>query len=130
MRHLLLALMIVLLPLRGWVGDAMAADMAAASTSPQQVVAVAAPAEMSGAPTDSAAHDDCPGHASASPEAPAPVSHADCSTCPSCQACHAVGMVAGVPALPALPLPMAPPVTRHAVFTSAVPAPGLKPPIS
>lgn len=28
MRHLLLALMIVLLPLRGWMGDAMATDMA------------------------------------------------------------------------------------------------------
>ena len=33
MRHLVLALMIALLPLRGWVGDAMATTMATAATT-------------------------------------------------------------------------------------------------
>jgi hypothetical protein len=109
----------------------MATDMAAARTVPhheavQTLVMLAADA----VPATTDAHDHCAGHEAAAPQAAAPVSHADCSTCASCQACHAVALVAGIADLTGGPLPMAPPVARHHAFSSAEPAPGLKPPIS
>ncbi|MCZ8256917.1 MAG: hypothetical protein O9327_14785, partial [Polaromonas sp.] len=56
MRVLLLALMIALLPLRGWVGNAMAVDMAAqqVAMAPQAALVAEAGAEASAMP------DDCP----------------------------------------------------------------------
>jgi hypothetical protein len=130
MPRLFLALLIALLPLRGWVGETMATDMAAAWTvqhhlSAQAIVMLAADAVVVDA------HDHCTSHeATAAEEASAPASHAECSTCASCQACHAVALVAGSTGLTGQPLPMAPPVARHHAFSSAAPAPGLKPPIS
>ena len=100
MRHLLLVLMIALLPLRGWVGDAMATSMAAGQLQ-QQVATkiIATHAHQSGAQD----HFD---HETAAPEAVQAVhdcasdaadetSHAagtHCESCAACQACHTVAL--------------------------------------
>jgi len=60
MRHLLLALLIALLPLRAWVGDAMAVSMLGHPES-----GAAAPMAHAAASTD--AHPDCPDHAGGTP---------------------------------------------------------------
>ncbi len=112
MRHLLIALVIALLPLRAWVGDAMAITMQMPSSP-----AAASMASGDGAP--------CPDHALMG-EAPAPMDHQHTS----CEVCHGPAMplavqVALVP--PAVHGVLAPPAER---FTSSVPQPGIKPPIS
>ena len=60
MRHLLLALIIALLPLRAWVGDAMAVSMLGHPAA--SAVAAAAPPS-----TGTYAHPDCPDHAAGMP---------------------------------------------------------------
>jgi hypothetical protein len=125
-----LVLMMLVLPLRGLVGDAMAGEMLAmhmaGAAAASQVTAQAAPA----------AHHECMDHAgSASMGGEAPASEpvqagADCPTCASCQACSAVALT--LPPAPALPVaaPRAPPASSDTRFASTVPAQGLKPPIS
>ena len=97
MRLLLLAIIIVLLPLRGWVGDAMAMQMAAQGLSQKVANAgaaaahtdeVAAPVHWhSDAPQTDATPvaGDCAGHAgSGNPSSPE-LSH--CQSCVACQVC-------------------------------------------
>lgn len=122
MRYLLLALMITLLPLRGWVGNAMAVDMAS-----QQAVQAQADVKQA-----SAMPEDCPMHAQAGAEAAGDPVTADghCNDCNTCELCLA---------LASLPWPMVamgsftphagPPSTGHP-FSSAESITRLKPPIS
>ena len=140
MRHLFLILMIALLPLRGWVSDAMATGMLASQVQQHQQTApkIAAPhAHEAGV---QAHHDteivvanaaktagDCSGHASGG------TGHAadtHCDSCSVCQACHTVALspaAAGVTAVFDLrTLPLA----AVAQFASAEAALGQKPPIS
>ena len=90
MRALVIALMIALLPLRGWVGDAMAQQLAVASVQGSH----AAPAQ----------HADCALHGE-----PAVVDASDHGgNCGDCQVCHTMAMEAPVVAImssecPALP---------------------------
>ncbi|MDO9201818.1 MAG: hypothetical protein Q8K34_14065 [Hydrogenophaga sp.] len=60
MRHLLLALLIALLPLRAWVGDAMAVSMLGHP-------AAGAVATAEHPPASTHAHPDCPDHAGGVP---------------------------------------------------------------
>ena len=134
MRVLVLALAILLLPLRGWLGDAMAVQ----STQSQQTMSMSAGAgtamhamhDMAGmagmADTADMAHD----HASHPPAAHAPA-NPDCkTTCADCQLCHSVAMTVW-PALALLgAAPREAPSFRPVVFASAEPARGFKPPIS
>jgi len=153
MRHLVLVLMLVLLPLRGWLGEAMATEMAMASA------AAATPA----------AHGPCAGHAAArtsllqtAPQTAAPDpaahglthashpadhgatasgtpgcndsphdagAHGDSASCLGCQACHSLALTTDFHAPPAARLPADRPGARPPAFSSAVPARGLKPPI-
>ena len=113
MRHLVLALMIFLLPLRGWMGDAMATDMAIdmATGLVSATKTIAASAYKTSlndqfeyksasyvAPTSAVqVHPDCGGHASASVEAVLSQDTHDaqdghCTPCQSCQACHTVAL--------------------------------------
>lgn len=104
MRHLLLILMIALLPLRGWVSDAMATGMAAGQVEQlqQRQVAIKSIAihahEVNGkahlehemAVVDVAQTPaDCAGHEQES-KADAGASH--CDSCSACQACHTVAL--------------------------------------
>lgn len=134
MARWLLVLMIALLPLRGWVGEAMAGQML------QQRLAEMAHATPAAATPST--HDDCLGHGqTAGADAPVLAGepqtkdnasfHAGCLTCASCQVCSAV-------ALPALPvaagtspgLSQAPPQGRGWTAACAEPAGLFKPPIS
>ncbi len=136
MRHLLFAVLIALLPLRGWVGDAMATQMAAGQIQHQAAQSAAETSHL---------HEDVEmahtGHAIGTPalhdcaEQPADGdgSHAadgHCETCAACQACHTVALTPAVPDLmphfsaSTLPLPAAD------SFASADAALRQKPPIS
>ncbi len=151
MRFLLFALMIALLPLRGWVGEAMATEMALAQpgqritmksiavnahetwTKPHfdhKTVGVKA---LHGVQTQHEARmpqpqllaHDCAGHASPEHGSPA------CDSCPACQACHTVALDPHAACLPdpafsALALASG----AAARFASADTARDQKPPIS
>lgn len=125
MSRWLLLVMIVLLPLRGWVGDAMAAEMSARHVQANAAVDVS----QVQAPRHHAVHEDCADHAS-DPRAGPVGQSADCPTCAMCQACSALALVS----FAADPDAAAPGQRRpHAVearFASADEARGLKPPIS
>lgn len=144
MRTLLLALMIALLPIRGWLGDAMAVEMARHALPAAAAVSMASAATeahcqdameamdaddgmgmqmaMSGHPTqdlqDHATHDG------------GGADHQGCGTCTACQVCHTVAL-GGMPLVDTVHLvPQAPPAAHTERFASAEPAQGLKPPIS
>jgi hypothetical protein len=135
MRHLILALLIALLPIRGWVGEVMATQMASghnihAHAAPETIADAAEPVRA-GSHFDHeaaalAALPDGAGHATASH----PTTHAGCDSCTVCQACHSVALFTEVKNQTALTNPAALPPSPLARFASADPAPGLKPPIS
>jgi hypothetical protein len=146
MRHLLLALLIALLPLRGWVGDAMATQMAAgqlqhpsaqaevqAAHSHEEEVATEMARAHIGHHGEAAAQASQTLHDCAEQTADNNGGHSSdghCETCAACQACHTVALSPAAPGLPAvfsaptLPLPAAD------QFASADAALGQKPPIS
>ena len=121
MHRWLLLVMIALLPLRGWVGEAMAGQMLQ-----QQLAGVEAVATQA---TQAAAHEDCMGHATPADDSTA-ASPTDCPSCASCQVCSSVALAFNATALQ--PIAFSPPAPTTFVhrFASAEPAPALKPPIS
>ena len=144
MRRWLLLFMVLLLPLRGWVGEAMAGQMlqqhgaliSAAAGDPASSAHAHAHAHASG-PAHASGHDqahDCdhaPGHAPAPGDASGPASgHADCPTCASCQVCSSVALFT----LAWLPTPIAyshpQPEAAQPSYASAEPALAFKPPRS
>jgi hypothetical protein len=140
MRLLLLALMIALLPLRGWVGDAMATEMAFSQSFATKNVAGDEDATRatghfhvnSGVP-----HTECHGHTGAAgdvrAEASAPQDHAahgQCTSCSACQICHTVALTAATANTADVSLPHQLRPAGGIQFASAVSAPYLKPPIS
>lgn len=143
MRIFMLALMMILLPLRGWMGDAMAVEMATDQLHATHTIAISAGAAGASATfptktesTHSTAHDchDAPTQATAdtaggqhgSDNAPS----TDCGSCSACQSCHAVGLVAmGHPTLSSA-APAVKATAGHPLLKGVTPNPGLKPPIS
>lgn len=121
MRHLLIALMIALLPVRGWVGEAMAFS-------------------MPGGPATTASHAGCPDHAAPAQAAgilEALVPLADASTADddtpqhsACDVCNGPAMAASLPDLGSQPLAHIPHTARLERFSSSEPRQGVKPPIS
>jgi hypothetical protein len=138
MRHLILAVMIVLLPLRGWIGDAMALEAVTGNPAAIQSIAIDVhpTLEITHFEDDSGRQDlragpgHCPDHASAPASGDDSDTSAHGQACTVCQVCHTVAMSVDAAPLPALPLPVLAPATALPRFTSALPAPGLKPPIS
>ncbi|MBT9475906.1 hypothetical protein [Polaromonas sp.] len=143
MRRFTFVLMIALLLLRGWMGEAMATGMALAPLQPlpsatQTVAAHAhAPsaqmhvghetAEPEALYEAQAVHDCTGGPASEDPSHAGP---AHCDACTACQACHTVALTpfaaSAHPVFSARALPRA----KAAFFASADTARGQKPPIS
>ena len=145
MVRLLLALMLVLLPLRGWMGDAMAMQHLAAATATIENVAtlrhstlasghfdaengekgvlrVAAPCHDQGASPLAASDAD-----DSLAQADTPAGH---GTCGACSVCHAVALQI-VSVWPAdADAPTLAPATGVESFASATPLRGQKPPIS
>jgi len=125
MRRWLLILMVALLPLRGWVGDAMAAQMLGQQLAAIESVAESAHRERATGHFDSkdAAHD-C--HSAAPVADPA---EGSCASCVQCQVCSALVLPSRVgpgAAVEARGLP----ATEGVHFASAPRAPVFKPPIA
>ena len=127
MRHFLIALMIALLPLRGWVGEAMAFSMQANPASP-------------------AAHAGCPDHAPpaslltaqqtpplsemASPATDAGSADDGTHQHSACDICNGPAMAASATALLTLTAVHPQHASRVERFASSEPRQGVKPPIS
>ena len=131
MRRWFFVLLILLLPLRGWVGNAMAMQMAL----PGQYVPVSGAMQHTDSGSEHshlraialAAADDCGGHANI--QGPGDdMDAAHCEACAMCQSCHTVAVLL-LPELVAAHQvsPTSPPATMH-VFASADRALLLKPP--
>ena len=140
MRHIVLALMIALLPLRGWVGDVMATEMA--STAPRhvqvatEIIADRAHSERAAATFDHLSGDaqaaamppDCADHGGTGPTTD--MADTSCHSCSACQACHTVALSPLLASTASLSMPPTLPPSPAAQFASAVSALGQKPPIS
>ncbi len=134
-RHIVLALMIALLPLRGWVGDAMAGQMLQ-----QQLAAINSEAAdvdfTSGSGSFNASvalhGQDCEGHMGGMDHSASmgDMAASDCVTCPSCQVCHGFVLVMPLPATSLTVHPQTAPAVRGETFASAEAVQGFKPPIS
>lgn len=148
MRAVFLILMIALLPLRGWLGDAMAMQMVAGHPGTTKTVAthvdpirVEASFSLKNGASPLPCHDAAlamehsadPGLSAAlittaaSSDTP---SHGDCAQCTTCQVCHSVALSPAVHLLPLLTLPTQNVHSGQAMFVSVPRAPHHKPPIS
>lgn len=137
MRRCLYVLLILLLPLRAWVGDAMATQMSFPASAHHAMAQATVADHGHGAATTAHDHpavmamqtaaDDCAGHM-AQNDADSTDATAHCGVCAMCQTCHTVAVLALVQipdagqSRPALPLFAA------TGFTSADRALALKPP--
>ena len=145
MRFLLIALMIILLPVRGWMGDVMAMEMAVGSVT--AINKGAAHAYSTGSTGQlginlADSHVQCPDHAGmlmdmgadvndGANAAPSEDSAAldPCSHCSACQICHSIALMVATPLLAALAQPHQLRPASGLQFASATTAPHLKPPI-
>ena len=123
MRRIVFILMIALLPIRGWLGEAMATDMAAMNLIANQAINTMA----TGQKHNESSMPDCDMHknmdASQSEEVQTQ------STCNSCQACHATGLVNTIPVIQSVTARSVVPLAHIAQLASASIALGQKPPI-
>lgn len=130
MRRWLLVIMLLLLPLRGVVGDAMAGQML------QHGAAAAATAEgghaRHGREHDHAAHaaaHDCDQHRDAGAAAEnAEAAPSDCPTCAGCQACSSVALAMNFEPPPPVAFTQPRPQTVTSVHPSADQPHAFKPP--
>lgn len=150
MHRWLLILMIALLPLRGWVGDVMAVEMASKSfTATENIANYSIPKMANDGFNDKntvGTHAECPGHAdmpnglSASSTGTAVLAataengnepaSGHCNTCSTCQICHTVALTSHMALNPPGFTPHALPATGSIRFASAFTALGQKPPIA
>ena len=117
LRFLFVSLLVVMLPLRGWAGDVMAVDMAAATVSTVKVLNMGSPAAM---PADCAMHSS-------------PVSadtEAHCNSCDTCELCLAVANLQAVAWSASQLIQHASPLMPDTRFSSTALATNRKPPIS
>ena len=116
-RFLLIALMLVLLPARGWTGDIMAVNMAANTLAQARVGSSATQASM---PADCAMHTQ-------------PVTEdaaAFCGSCDTCELCLAIANLTPASWPAGQFTRHSSPITIDTSFSSANSASSLKPPIS
>lgn len=129
MRLLVLILAIVLLPLRGWLGDAMMLAPVQQASAGHAMHAMAESGMQSHAMHAMPSADDYAVHA-AHAAMDHDGTHTAHTTCDTCQFCHSVA----VTAWPEVPMPAAAPahvpVGGAMRFASAEAAQGFKPPIS
>lgn len=142
MRPLHFVLMIALLLLRGWTGEAMATGMALTPLQQPQSATTIIATHAHGMSQEEHFHPDsvaperhhqaqalhdCAAHPS---EDASPAADAHCDSCAACHACHAMVLAPAAgdssPVFSSLLLPRA----AAAQFSSAVAARGQKPPIS
>lgn len=125
MRLHVLLLLLLALPLRGWVGDAMAMEMARAALQ-----ATAAPSTAAAPMADAAMPDDCPMHQAGPAADPAGNVHAGhAGACTLCDVCHGASLADTPAVLGAVVTPHAAPAPASTRFASVLRAPDLRPPI-
>ena len=137
MRYFVLALMIFLLPLRGWAGDVMATQMAGSALAIEkgasrahEMGAKASFYQEKQAINISPAVPDCHEQGVSHSDTTDTPTNEHCSTCAACQSCHTVALS---PVSPGLATSFNRPQVRQVIaarFTSADAALGQKPPIS
>lgn len=116
-RFMFIALMLVLLPLRSWAGNVMAADMYATSVLQ---------AKMASTASQTPVPPDCAMHSQAEPDDAAP----HCSSCDTCELCMVIANLA-LAVCSADRLARQPSLLVFSVsFSSATSAANLKPPIA
>ena len=115
MSRLFVIFMIVLLPLRGWAGDLMSVQMATSGLAGHAASAMPPDCPMQLAPADALHPDD---HA------------AQMEGCGSCDLCIPMAELAGAALGPVGFAAHEKPLMAGAGFSSASPAPTVKPPIS
>ena len=123
MRRFIFILMIALLPLRGWIGEAMATEMAAMNTIATQAVnrLVIANLAIENSMTDCDMHNG---------KKPDMASHTNTKlSCNHCQACHATGLLGTVQTISSDIVHYAQPLAKTSQFASANIAQSQKPPI-
>jgi cytochrome c553 len=120
MRRFIFILMIALLPLRGWMGEAMATEMAAINFIAIQIINTPASVDL---PTGKST-SDCDMHKSKITD-----SKTTKSSCTHCQACHATGLVSTVQITSFNQVQYAQPQAQASQFVSANLALTQKPPI-
>ena len=118
MRRWLLVLMVLLLPLRGWVGEAMAGEMLQQHVSAHASATHGHDCDHHG---DAAAHD----HHEAEAQ---PQGGDDCPTCAACQVCSTVAMWPLVVPVAVTGFHHPPPLHVQQAFTSTEPVLAFKPP--
>jgi hypothetical protein len=120
MRRIIFILMIALLPLRGWMGEAMATEMATMNLVAIQAINTPATADL---PASNSMHD-CDMHKTKTTDnKPAK------PLCTHCQACHATGLVSTVQIASIDKVQYAQPLAQASQFASASIAHSQKPPI-
>lgn len=124
MRVVVLALMIILLPVRGWLGDAMAVGMASHEISASALTASADVGDHIDRSIDSVFDTDCLDHSDS-----ASTQHTDCSKCAACDVCHGVALTLGFTPVPPAGFQSGTHPSIGADFVSAEPHQGFKPPI-
>lgn len=124
MRQIILIFMIALLPLRGWMGEAMATDMVAINIAAIQAINIMTTAELEIENSMS----DCDMHQTKN-TAKNTDSATTKTSCTHCQACHAVGLLPAVQTINSNKVQYAQPLTQISQFASALLAPTQKPPI-
>lgn len=133
MRYLVVLLMIVLLPLRGWAGDSMATQMASSQIA---IESGAAHAHETRATANfdhqnqvkPDCHEVMSGQVDSGEIASNTADSSHCGTCQACQACHTVALLpVALDVAAGLNSPHLRPTSR--AFTSAAAALGQKPPI-
>jgi hypothetical protein len=120
MRRFIFILMITLLPLRGWMGEAMATEMATMNLIAIQAINTLATADFS----DSNSMHDCDMHKTKTAE-----NKPTKPLCTHCQVCHAAGLVSTVQIVSFDKLQYAQPLAQASQFASASIAHRQKPPI-
>ncbi len=134
MRRWFFVLLILLLPLRGWIGDAMATQMAMpghhalASGATLHGDGDSGPEHVHASAVASTASADCAEHTGGHHIGDA-MDATQCETCAMCQTCHTVAVLqpASLPTVAQIS-PRSPPAAMRA-FASAERALFLKPPI-
>ncbi len=117
-RLMFIALMLVLLPLRGWAGNVMAVDMYATSVLQAKIASTASQTLMP---------PDCAMHSQAGPDGDAAPHCSSCDTCELCMvAANLAPAVCSADRLARQPSLLA----FNASFSSATSAANLKPPIA
>ena len=123
MRRFIFILMIALLPLRGWMGEAMATEMATMYLIASQAINTPATADIN----LNTSISDCDMHKAA--KVNTTESSSTKSTCTHCQACHATGLVSAVQITNFDQVQYAQPLAQNSQFASANIAQSQKPPI-